>query len=53
MQSLAHVCDDVYDLAVTALDNGALREDILGVAEDMARLRCLNATELRDKANGR
>ena len=51
-RSLSYACDEAWDIAIEALANGAAREDILRVAEDMARLGCPNATQLRDRANG-
>jgi hypothetical protein len=51
-QSLSYACDEAWDVAIEALTNGAVREDILRVAENMARLGCPNATQLRDRAKG-
>lgn len=51
-KSLDHRCEDVYDLAIAALANGADRKDILSIAEDMARLGCPQATDIRDRARG-
>jgi hypothetical protein len=49
---LTHACDEVFDIATEALVNGASKEDILAVAEHLARLGCEHATQLRDNANG-
>lgn len=51
-RSLSYACDEAWDVAIEALTNGATREDILRVAENMARLGCPNATQLRERANG-
>jgi SIR2-like protein len=50
-QSLSYACDEAWEVAIEALANGAARQDILRVAENMARLGCPNATQLRDRAN--
>jgi hypothetical protein len=50
-QSLSYACDEARDVAIEALTNGAVREDILRVAEHLARLGCPNAKQLWDRAN--
>ena len=50
-QSLAHACNEAETIAFEALDNGATREDMLHVAESLARLGCPRASELRIRAN--
>jgi hypothetical protein len=50
-QSLAHACDEAFDIANEALNNGASRDDVLKVAESLARFGCGKATQLRDRAN--
>jgi hypothetical protein len=51
-QSLAHACDEAFDIASEALANGASKADVLTVAEHLARFGCGKAAQLRDKGNG-
>jgi hypothetical protein len=40
----------VFEVALKALAHGAAPDDVLHVAEDMARLGCTNARKLRAQA---
>jgi hypothetical protein len=40
-QNLSYACDEAVQLALKALAGGALREDILAVADELTRLECV------------
>jgi hypothetical protein len=50
-QSVAYSCDEAFDMASEALAHGASKDDVLAVAEHLARFGCEKAGQLRDNAN--
>lgn len=50
-QCLAHSCDEAFDMASEALTDGASKDDVLAVAEHLARFGYEKAGRLRDKAH--
>ena len=47
LQNIDYGCDNVFNLAKAALEGGASRDDLLVIADSMARLGCNQARELR------